>query len=168
MPSGAAQAREGSSARALLPPRRGGRGRGAGRGLPRQRQGRAPRPSPQRSARLSPPAGDDETPPGRAAVPESRGRAGEGMRPPQGSAGERAELLRRAGAAPLRRRRRLLPSFFPSSPARPSRPCRPAAGARRWGRCPRGGAGRARRGRAEAEGAGLTYSAPAGPSRASR
>lgn len=98
----------------------------------------------------------------RAAVPESRGRAA-------GGGLDRPGAPRRSGRScccgPERRR---FASFLPSCPARPFRPSRPAAGARRWGRCPRGGAGRARRGRAEAEGAGLTYSAPAGPSRASR
>lgn len=162
MPLGAAQAHERSSAKTLLAPRP--RGRGLGRGLLRQRQGRAPRSSPRRgaSAALSP-AGDDETPPGPSggAGEPGQGWGGGATAPRQrGGAGGAAGAGRSGAASP--------PSFRPRSAFSPLPPCGGGAAARRWGRCPRGGAGRAQRGRAEAEGAGLTYSAPAGPSRASR
>lgn len=116
MPLGAAQAQDRSSAKALL-------ARGAAGGGLRRSGGcsaSAVRPAPRLVAEAPQSLRPRETtrrPQARAAVLESRGRAGDGARPPCGSAGERAELPPpcRSGAAS--------PSFLLCSAVPPLAPC---------------------------------------------
>lgn len=148
MPLGAAQAQEGSSAKALPAPRPGGREGGAGRGLPRQHQGRAPRPSPRRLGRAFASGRRRDSP-----RPERRcRRAGAGLRRGLDRPGAAPRSERSCCRGPERRRfASFLPSFLPALLGLPAPPGLRrgrggGAGARGAERGGRAGGGRRRRG----------------------